>query len=209
MSKANPWDIATISAVGEENEIPIYLAVGMALSSWEATEQALARIFGTLVNSRHFSAEAAFGLATSSGARLEMLLAAAERMLIWEADLLARLKAETVRVRNLAARRNDIAHGMVTGYSTQGEEGVTEHGCFLVPPSYATRKWSHPFGITVGDHTQLKYAYTAEQIHCYIAQFDAVRHELFSIELDCQKWSLSQWPNSLLATEIPVRESDT
>lgn len=194
----NPWDVAPILDQGDPTVDDIYMMVGAALTSWELLDQAQASIFGLLVASRFQAAEAAYGTIGSFSGRSDMVIAAAELVLWFNQPLLAELKIAVNSAGKLSGRRNEIAHGVATGYSTHGPGGLVDHGHFLGPASYATRKKSQVWGWHSGPGVWArgKYAYTASQIGEYANAFSATQRDLSALLFKIQDYCNQEWPQT-------------
>lgn len=178
------WALAPILPHGDHDGQDVFAAVGMALTAWEKLEQAQANVFGQLVGSRRGGAVAAYGTIVAYKGRAEMLTAAAKVVLkgdppIGNASVLAELLTLIKETGELSGRRNDIAHGIVSHFkaSVTGADGVrteTDHGCYLVPASYATNKRTKR-ELSFNDPIMLRgtYAFTADQMLAYAGHFEA------------------------------------
>jgi hypothetical protein len=196
----NPWDIAPLLPKGDAEATPIWTAVGKALTVWERLDGVLADIFGVMVGSRGGAATAALGIIGTSSTRAEMLNVAGAIVLQKDATLLSALKSITRRAGYLSSRRNDIAHGVV-GHFVEGhtdEHGaVTEvdHGHYLTPATYATRKRSN-IERQMGDPMMLDhvYAYTSEQVEDYGIAFLALYREAVQLMFIVKAYVEVRWP---------------
>jgi hypothetical protein len=116
----NPWDRPPIPPLGDEFPDQIYRAVGWALSGWEMLEMSLVGLFDILIGTEQDShaSHRAYGAVTIWNIRRDMLKAAAEAY-FWQFPDQA-LEREISEMINLAdryaARRNDVAHGIVLAY---------------------------------------------------------------------------------------------
>jgi hypothetical protein len=167
----NPWDVVPREAQGDADDERIYLAVGLALSKWEILETALAGLFRVVVNAQFDPAAAAYGSIVSGASRIEMVLAAARSAPAIDASTLSEVTVLLNQVGKLSGRRNEIAHGQVTRF--EGPGGV-DHGRFLVPATYNSRKKHNPRKPFASDATAMdhySYAYTSAQIRQYADHF--------------------------------------
>jgi hypothetical protein len=116
----NPWDRPPIPSLGDEFLDQIYRAVGWALSGWEMLEMSLVGLFDILIRTEQDShaSHRAYGAVTIWNIRRDMLKSAAEAY-FWQFPDKA-LESNISELINLAdryaARRNDIAHGIVLAY---------------------------------------------------------------------------------------------
>lgn len=133
------WEWPDKKLKGSDDISAIYHAVGIALTYWELVEEMYARLFAHLVESPSDAAKRAYGSIISASGRHDALEAASviffgDR----RSDVGFSVCRKYLKARRLAsARRNEIAHGMATHYSTPAEP---QHGAFLVPPFYNTGK---------------------------------------------------------------------
>ena len=137
----NPWDIPPPPQIADPSREAIFEAVGRALSFWEWFEGNLALIFASVVGGNQddgFAAMRAYGSIISFRSRSEMLRTAAEVYFAARPDVdLERQLSELLRrATKLAARRNEIAPGIVNPYLPPTEE----EGFALFPAYYATAK---------------------------------------------------------------------
>ena len=135
-----------------------------------------------------------------------MVLAAAETILFDAPNLLTELRTLMRDVDALAGRRNDIAHGVVMEFTSQkNDEAVINHGSYLVPAAYNTRKHEK---VTYKDFHEVtagkKYAYRAAQVEAYVSHFVEYRkiagNLLARIQAHCQQ----KWPPDISAL-LPTR----
>ena len=143
----------------------IYMAVGVALSWWEASEDMLMGLFGWLCGATEPTAFETY-VAASRSARTKMMSSALVR---YEArflpDEVLLIRSSMRALEKLASVRNQIAHGHVVNVSTVRDDVLTMEGNFLVP-SLNER----------GRHIarDLRYAHSASEIDAWCIQ---VRHE--------------------------------
>jgi hypothetical protein len=185
--KAQPWDIRPKPERGSANSDDVYRAVGMALTSWEYVENAVADIFVSVVGDPFESANKspatrAYGAVTNFNSRADMVEAAAyaflnpertkakadAQLLAHRTELREQFKTLLGKFRSFAGRRNDIAHGIVDS---------NRLGSFLYPASYNAKK--HPLekaDLTL--HQRALFCYAAEDIHYYRERFEDLYDEL-------------------------------
>jgi hypothetical protein len=180
------WDIRPKSAKGSATADDIYRAVGMALTSWEYVENALADAFTLFVGAPEESpprvpALRAYGAIVGFQSRAAMLDAAGEAFFHKHRDQTPdpkldpqkeKLRGEFVSLlretKGHSDRRNDIGHGIVSS---------SRLGSFLYPPDYNARKY--PLlkdNLTL--HHRAAYAYTADDIHHYRKGFEELYDKL-------------------------------
>jgi hypothetical protein len=177
-----PWDIRPKAVTGSADSNAVYRAVGMALTSWEFIETALADIFSVVVGEAAIGfiprtpASMAYGTIVGFGGRADMLDAAARgffRLSDKEkrnADfaqatnqIQGQFEVLLKEARAFAARRNDIAHGQVNS---------DKHGSYLYPPFYSTKKFPMTDSDFATIHDVAAYCYTADDIHFYRQCFE-------------------------------------
>lgn len=140
---------------------------------WEILEEAVAALYGTIIGTHSQAAMAAYGTVASGPGRMGMIVAAAEAEHTFiDKQSLSEVKSLLREIGELAARRNDIAHGTAAMFS-----GSLAQGNYLVPPRYNTRRQQSPrrvFDLSRSDEFvfgRFKYAYTAAQIDRYADHF--------------------------------------
>lgn len=151
-------------------------AVGYTLTLWEQVDEYLAMIFGLLVQSKHSAAEAAYGTINGFGQRCSMIREAAKKALPPPSALLTDLMSTLADIEALSAKRNNVAHGIISQYlvhwkTSDRKPRPKASGFFLVPPRYNTRKQISPDKVTELFRTHpdamqkhRAYAYTSKQV---------------------------------------------
>jgi hypothetical protein len=201
---SNPWDRPPSPHItrGDATAEAVYLAVGKALSNWEALEAEINVLFGVVTTGLqdwfYRPAVRAIGILHATRSKAEMITHAARAFFLHfpiesetqqlEEELKAILSAYT----NWTDRRNDIAHGCVTS-STQpdysndpnGSETITTY--LLCPSHTATRKWGPITGEPI-------YQYRASEIDKCATGFEelAKRVRDFSDRLETWRNTASQ-----------------
>lgn len=178
---SNPWDVLPLAAHGDQEDSILYEKVGRALTQWENLEGTLGRIFGALCGARMHDEGAvrAFGVVAASSARLDMIEAAFAVFPGREKEGISALPAQLKRVGNYSARRNEIAHGVVSGFTENG----AFRGYYLVPAYYNSRKRS-PLRSDISTPEEAKAALLAHGLGKYAynsAQVDAYRQAFFHL----------------------------
>jgi len=145
----------------------IYLSVGVALSWWEASEDMLELLFMHLCGLKEPVAIETFRVATRQS-RVAMIKSALrfynQRVTEEEtSNVLNALK----NLDKLSSKRNQIAHGHVSGINETMDGNIVMRGNFL------SSKLS-PLGSVVSRESNRKYAYTAAEIDQWT---DKVRQE--------------------------------
>lgn len=174
----NPWDVAPVLKRGDSTATEIYTAVGYALTVWANLEFELFCMYGVLAHSKNFASQAAYGAVLSFETRIEMILAAAKARYRYlsEPNSHSALEKLLRSIGRLSSRRNDIAHGQVMCFASDGY--------YLVHAIYDTRKRSkltRKQSITSAADVW-SYAYTAAQINSYTTVFLSYREHLRAID---------------------------
>jgi len=182
MAQRNPWDPLPELPSGDAMDTTTYAAVGRALSIWEGLEVYLAMMFGALCETREEGAQRAYGVVASFSGRSDMLLEAFACFRREEEKAkIATFPKLVDRIGKFSARRNEIAHGIVSAVTNGGRS----LGLYLCAPMYNSRK-SYSFAAwretaparSVSVSPLSKYAYTAAQIDYYSGQFGALTNEV-------------------------------
>lgn len=178
----NPWDPAPPPVEGDEDEDAIFLSVGKALSQWERLEHQMSNIFAAIVSKNADNpARWAYGAVVASGTRADMLKGAAyiyffplmrtanEKKRGEFEELQKQLDGLVDEVGKFAARRNNIAHGVVSPYfpPTTGKAGFC-----LVPPLYATKHYKA--------RPVYPYAFTSKMIDEYASHFTRLGKDAYN-----------------------------
>ncbi len=144
----NPFANPILADQGDATARDIYTAVGFALDRWEHCETSFGVLYSSFLEAPegNHALMRSFGTILASSTRAEMIRAACDAFCAFHKN--EELKTQTRHLLNLykdaAARRNEIAHAMVTGESPH--KIVANRAVplptiwFLVPPLFATRK---------------------------------------------------------------------
>jgi hypothetical protein len=178
----NAWDRPYSSKfkIGDPNPDPLFLAVGRALTKWEIVEAELGVLFAILTGARdvHYQPSVrAFGVVTGTVTRADMIAHAAEAFFencpvlpeTEYAELSSECSGLLKAYSGWAGRRNDIAHGCVTGSINPNHfsETVELNETFLLCPSHgSSKKWPM--------HWEPVYQYRADEVDVFAAGFDAL-----------------------------------
>lgn len=180
-----------IPTKGDKRRVDVYCAFGQCVSQFSFLESSLGCLFQILLGASTGGAANAFGTIIGIHTRLEALRAAALDLLPrygrW--DLFDELMTRSEVIKQAAARRNEVAHGIVC--KMEGK------GWFLVPPS------DHPRWIQSPDrkHQRLvdlennpvgwHYKYTTTDLKQFANRFGLLHIETynFSIELRAELWT--------------------
>jgi hypothetical protein len=161
--KPNAWDPRPPPAAGDASEDDTFRAVGQALSHWENLENHLAAIFAATIRGHGGAARRAYGIVQASKTRTDMIRHAAAARFEGRrthALIMPELKALLDLVDRYAARRNEIAHGVVYPYSAYRRDAS---GFCLFPSYYSTRKR--------GLDNQPTYIYSSTEIKYFAERF--------------------------------------
>ena len=186
-----PWDVPTPPKKGDATKEEVFVAIGGALSAWESLEGWLVTIFAELVAPNDFplAARRAYGSILTFRGRKEMIEAAAKAVFFaFPNDTLQeRLKSFLNEAQNFAARRNEIAHGIVKEYWPKMLPTRFPTKEFaLGPPEYATNKTDLEPGRLILEpiyHTP-SYAYSSVEIEGFKRHFERMKSEARVLFLD-------------------------
>jgi hypothetical protein len=187
---------------GDENDDPLYLAIGRALSEWEELETALSGLFAVLVESRSSAAVRAYGIVASAQGRYDLLCNAAEVFFAERDQAVYAQFREIIKVLRLVSPcRNNLAHGVVRQYANYSAEGG---GFYQVSPEYNSRRTTaftdfsaesqDPFAFSTH-----KYAYTSSQVNSLRDSF-----HLLTIEVSNFARNLYPCPDSAGSLNVLV-----
>jgi hypothetical protein len=168
---SNPWDDRPWAVDGEKSENDLFIAVGKALSHWELVEQAIAGLFTLVTVGSYFAPSApalrAYSSVGSTSNRIQLVRAALEGWLREWKD--CPLGENALSLLNecggWAARRNDIAHGLVDRFVDE-----FERGWFLIPGIYSKRGRN--------ERGKTDYRYNAAIINAFGEQFLGLHNRL-------------------------------
>jgi hypothetical protein len=181
----DPWalpvkNIPSGEHSGHGDRESIYLAAGKALSAWEHLESGLTRLFQLLCETPSIAACRAYGVVDSCHLKSQMLRTAAivffERHKPFDDKHDDLIKGLITAYERAQQARNNIAHGMVTGYLFVG--GGSAVGYFLCPHSGTTKKRK------IGDgpyFEKIDYFYDVSDIqHCF-SRFNSLLSETMKL----------------------------
>lgn len=153
-------------------------AVGAALTQWEALESEFALLFSLVVGGGE-AAERAYGTIQGTKGRRDALEAAAAVYFYWtgrDTEVSAQFALLMNHYTSASGRRNDIAHAVVQRVSV----GSADHGHFLMPPRYATKRHKKlQFETLVSDAKGLEaltheYRFTSADVYHFARRFAAM-----------------------------------
>ena len=190
------------SEVGDPLAEHLYMSVEVGLSAWEDLEDVLSSFFQSVWIDRNrptspitslFSHQV-FGSVESSTARLNLLQLVVSLYFEnnWEYELVRRPFLRFFKVVSHAShRRNEIAHGRVSGASIQQKDGSFKNsGYFLTSPPYAiSRNQPHFGGVWHKDDVlgsdRSKYRYRASDIFLFASTFRILRDQAWHLMHEC------------------------
>ena len=179
-----PWEIPDPPQIGDAENNITFRAVGAALSTWEWFEGHLALSFSYLVGSGYGNVAAirAYGSVESFRGRANMIEEAAEVYFkhIRDEELQSSINKLVKKARDLCARRNDVAHGIVNPYSVFEHDKSVFKGYLLMPAYYATRKRKLPETAPLTDITP-SFIYSSVEIDHFRKQFDDLAKDGFPL----------------------------
>lgn len=167
--KIKAWDVCPWPSKGDNSSQDIYIAVGRALTTWEEFEGFLSLLFAELVGSRNTQAarQAYCAVRTFEG-RSEMLKAASSAYFhdFPNNDFRKNILDLIKEAKNLAPRRNEIAHGIVRDFYELPHPDIPPFrtGQYALFPTYADSKKRDV-------NTNPSYCYTSVELNHYTEQF--------------------------------------
>lgn len=173
------WQRPTSATQGDSDPNPIYHCVGRIASDWEQIEGAFENLFSMLMASPGPAAGRVYGVIGGVPNRIEALKAAAD--VVWltrdvpaSDGLRVALDTLLAHYRHASGRRNEVIHAQVANLATES----AEHGIFLIPPSYATRKTELPW-VALAKREGLEalspYRYVLRDLEYFLARFTELR----------------------------------
>ena len=171
-----PWDRPELVREGDADPKQIYMSVGRVLSQWEGVEIQLGYIY-TAATGRHgdWYALLEYGEGNTTARRLRVVHEAVDAFFVRRPyqDAEARVACLLKSAGFFAARRHDIAHGVVRDHTWARWRIPPDRrdptGFFLLP--------SHYRGKAFNEEALPAYAYTA-------ASMEALRHQLVLMETE-------------------------
>jgi len=151
-----PWEVPDPPQIGDASNDITFAAVGEALSQWQFFEGNLSLAFSFLLDSGYgnLAAQRAYGSVESFRGRANLIEEAADVYFrrVQDETLYRNLTALLRRAKSdWAARRNEIAHGIVQPWFLSEEKranspdpSAIHKGFVLFPAYYATRKQKLP-----------------------------------------------------------------
>jgi hypothetical protein len=146
----NPWDIPPFPEHGDPSAELTYAAVGRAMSEWETLELYLARLYAKFLGIPPIQAIAIPGYRDVANfhARAKEIENAATKYFVSHPnqEREGEFKQVLDGIRQLASRRNDIAHGVVTLWWNCKEtfsQAVDRNEFMLVPSTYSDKKFGN------------------------------------------------------------------
>jgi hypothetical protein len=202
-----PWDELPILPNGDATPEPIFESVGEALTAWETLESNLVGVYNRLIPSRNDAALAAWGALASSASRASMIVTAASYLFDDEEPIFRKLTQIINEIGQMAGRRNNIAHGIVTrvraSMTLKDSKTRVVEGHFLIAAYYMTKKNLSPsqrMKRLQGDPETIsplamKYAYTAGQIRASAQVFRTYVNKLAELMCELDVEIEKRWPS--------------
>ena len=173
---SDPWDIPPFPDRGDEDEDSVYRGVGYAMSEWERVEVELAELYTIAIERpNELQSIKDYGTPTNFDQRVTQLCTKTHAWFARNSapqDLEAKFDELVRIVRGWAARRNDIAHGIVQPMHHQLryiqqviDEGRTRYA--LVPAFYTHRKHDMNY--------RPNYCYSAAELEAIVVGFFSAR----------------------------------
>lgn len=184
-----PWDVPPRPSTYDRDSEILLAAVGSALSAWQYVEDAIARIFESILTDctpkgeyviggveYMTPAERAYGSIVSFDARAGMVQAAAEAFFEVHKNpqLHARLKKLLQSLRGWSARRNEVAHGQIGG------SPIDLSLCALWPWQSSMKKR--------GVDYRASFIYNSAQIKEFERQFFGLQEQIFDFQTAFHVW---------------------
>jgi hypothetical protein len=132
------WDLPAPEPKGDDNDVAIYHAVGVACTEFEMLQNHLTTLFCRLVRLDSLAIRRAYGTLESVPNKTQMARYAAMVTLEGHKELLGRTETLLTEVENFSHRRNDIVHAEVSWLMV---EDVAK-GVYLMPGDHVTKKTS-------------------------------------------------------------------
>jgi hypothetical protein len=180
-----PWEVPDQPTRGDTSKDNLFRAVGAALSQWEFFEGNLTLAFSYLLGAGYgnIGAIRAYGSVETFRGRAKLIESAAEVYFRYNPDnaLHSLLDEILKRSRQFSARRNEIAHGIVSPFVrlSENDEWV-DCGFVLYPAYYATRKRQLP-ATTPLDPVEFTFAYSSIEIDTFRDHFDRLAAQVVEL----------------------------
>lgn len=193
------WEDLPPKDRGESHADAVFVEVGRALSTWEILESVFAMVFSQLSEGSRgdglpHAAGRVYGFVTAGQMRMQMLLEVAEIYTVYvnrDFDL-KHLQKVMKHYTSAARSRNNIAHGLVTNWTSSDGAGL---GYFLGPSLYLTKgnirvdKWSSSGkGESRPVSPAWKYCYTGADIAHFRGQYEVLQTQVQLVLNSLIKW---------------------
>jgi hypothetical protein len=182
-----PWEVPEPPKNGDATNDITFRAVGQALSQWEWFEGNLSLAFSYLIGSGYGNVAAirAYGSVETFRGRANMIETAAEVYFRYSRnEHLSSAISDLLKLsRQLAGRRNDIAHGIVGEYANVSLGIAVHNGYVLYPAYYATRKRELPETGPLSD-VKPRFIYSSAEIESFGNQFSQLAETAINILTD-------------------------
>jgi hypothetical protein len=172
-----PWDRPELVREGDADPNHTYMSVGRVLSQWESVEIQLGYIYAAAVEQHgDWYALLDYGKGTTTAHRLNLLHSAVNTFFVKHPDQAAEGRASSVvnLAENFAARRHDVAHGIVRDKTWARwripPDPRDATGFFLLPSHYRGKAYDNDTAFPI-------YAYTSPSL-------EKLRHQLILLETE-------------------------
>ncbi|MGC2414171.1 MAG: hypothetical protein WA459_15915 [Stellaceae bacterium] len=175
---SGPWDLPPFPDHGDTNADLTYAAVGRAMSEWEEVELYLARLYAAFLGIPPIEAIARpeYTRVAVARERSRVIEEVAHAYFVRHPDQTLESEFETLicDARNFAARRNDIAHGVVKLAWGQFDDSMlgaalARKEVMLLPGTYMFKKFD--------DKRMPAYMLSSVEINRFAEHFRAFRFE--------------------------------
>jgi hypothetical protein len=167
------WDIPPIPRRGDDSRDVVYEAVGRALSYWENFELELACLYATFIGLRPPEAtrHPDYAKARIFRERADVIDRGGKGFFIKRSnqELEKRFDDLICEARLAAARRNDIAHGVVNPIWSTASPGIETF--MLLPSTYRHKD----FDIKA----RARYAFSSKEINGFASRFQEIQQRVF------------------------------
>jgi len=112
---SSPWDAPPLPYRGDDDPDAIYLGVGKIMTGWETLEFELSRLYSVFCDDSDGDSMREYGKPTIARLRLDGLSQAADKFFIRKPsqEIEGEFHGILTRLREVALRRNEVAHGIV------------------------------------------------------------------------------------------------
>lgn len=174
----NYWEPPKPEITGDKTRVRIFNAVGTATTRWEGLEESMALLHAVFVEAPTQAATRVYAGFSAVPAKAMAITTASEIFFTLNKvpkDIREPLAIIIKHYRAASDRRNEIVHGVQVKFLVK-----SPNGCFLIPPSYNSKKvraFITPNEMKSGSlaAARLHYRYTSNQINQLSEQFGVLR----------------------------------